>query len=188
MKRFSLQTSAYQVENHNKMADIGTAVHDPSHQPQNSGIAVNLNNITNPFIIIHTLEFVLSLVVLICVAQTNSSEIHPFGYIIAVSVFSMIFAVVWTILMLFGLWPTQQPIKLTRLICGLILSEFYLAAFALCCGVADMVNVPGEASKVKAGFAAGAFFSCLAWLTHATDVGLAWYLHGGIWPKPRPNA
>lgn len=91
--------------------------------------------------------------------------------------------------MLFGLWPTKQPTKLIRLFTGLLMSEFYLAAFVVCCVAADIssrvTNVP---SAVRAGYGAAAFFSFLGWLSHGADVGLAWYLHGGIWPQAKQNS
>lgn len=78
-----------------------------------------------------------------------------------VSVFSVIFAIVWAILMLTGLGPRQQTVETVRLISGLILFELYLAAFALCCSIADLANEGGTSSSIKGGFGAGSFFQLL---------------------------
>lgn len=90
--------------------------------------------------------------------------------------------------MLFGIWPQRQPVKVARLISGLIISEFYLAAFVVCCVAADLaLSLENFSAAVKGGYGAAAFFSSLGLLIHAADVGLAWYFHGGIWPKAKQN-
>lgn len=167
-------------------------------QSQNSANDPSLVNLKNPFTILHGLEFLFSLITLVCVAQTKTAkEITSFGYIIAVAVFSIVFAATWLLLMLFGIWPGGRVVKVIRLIVGFLVSELYLAAFAICCAVADYYNVESVPcgagrfctvpSNIKAGYGAATFFSCLAWLSHAADVGLAWYYHGGILPRALQN-
>lgn len=148
---------------------------------------VDIRNVCNIHGALHIAEIALSVIVIICVS-TGTSTAHSineiqFEFVIAVAVLSILYAVAWLFLMLLNRWPPLERagiFQVTRLILGIIVAQFYMAAFVICCVVAKLAY--GPAQHLFSGFAAGAVFTAVCHLVFYADVFYAWWYHGGIIP------
>lgn len=148
---------------------------------------VDIHNIMNVHGALHITEIIVSIIVIICVSAGSSphhsiNEIQ-FEFVIAVGVLSILYAVVWLCMMLLNRWPPLERtglLQLTRLILGMVVAQFYIAAFVICCVVAKLAY--GPAQHLFSGFAAGAVFTAVNHLVHWADVFYAWWYQGGIIP------
>lgn len=144
-----------------------------SHQPR----ASNLLNIFGAF---HLLEFGVSLITIICVSVTKLRPLNEFGFVLFVAVFAAVYSAIWCLILIFKIWPPGSPaLQYVRLIGGFIVSQFYLAAFTVCCVVSNISGLV-QYESVHASFGAAAFFTSIGWVSMAVDVYLSWWRYGGI--------
>lgn len=177
--------------------------HSPqtSNLPNQSGrplFTINYRNFINLFGLIHAVQFILAIIVIICVATTENSfrYLHEFGYILFIAIIGALYALLWAVVMILGHWPPgTRATQISHLIFGFIMSQFYLTAFACSSTLSEEYGARGYQyfggpadRRIHQGYGAAAFFTALAWLVHLADVFISWYYYGGIWPQIDENS
>jgi len=148
-------------------------------------------NLFNIFGVFHLLEMIVAIATIAGVASAASTgPPNEFGFVLFVGILAAIYSLVWCSTLIFGVWPSSTPlIQYVRLVGGFIMSQFYLAAFAVSCVVASTAHlcsalcVAGVCEFEKAhlfSFGAAAVFTAAGWVLQAVDTFIAWWWYGGI--------
>jgi len=145
-----------------------------SYQPR-------ISNLLNTFGIFHLIEILVAFGTIICMAVTTTNRpINEFGFVIFVGVFAAVYSIIWCIFLVLAVWPPGTPLnQYVRIVGSFIVSQFYLAAFAVCCVVANVVGLY-EYETARTQFGVAAFFTAVGWVVQAADTFMAWWHYGGI--------
>jgi len=156
---------------------------------------LNIRNLFRVFGILFAIEFLSSLIVLICVSVSNTTQMAGFGYLIFVALLGLLHGGVWAVFTVFDFWPHAEVLatQYMKLITTGLISQLCLTSYAVACNMANLSTQTYHwfTYRVEAEYGAAAFFSAIAWIAHTVDLALSWYWYGGVWPlvdRPSPQS
>lgn len=139
-----------------------------------------ISNLLNIFGIFHLIEIIVAIATIICMAVATTRPLNEFAFVIFVGVFATVYSIIWCTMLVLAIWPPGTPLnQYMRLLGGFIMSQFYLAAFAVCCVSANIVDL-FEYKSAQVHFAVAAFFTSVGWVIHVVDTFISWWYYGGI--------
>lgn len=157
----------------------------------NFGFLQRCVNLWNIFGVFHLAEMIVSIATIVSIASaSHTGPPNEFGFILFVGVLAAIYSTIWCSTLVLNIWPPGTPLmQYVHLVGGLIMSQFYLTAFAVCCVTANTVSlcsglcvagVCGFKTHHVPSFAVAAFFTAAGWVLHSVETFISWWWYGGI--------
>lgn len=121
-----------------------TAVEDNhSNGSSFSWKSLKIRNLFREFGILFAIEFLSSLIVLVCVSVSNTTQMAAFGYLIFVGLLGMLHGGIWAVLTVFDFWPNGE----------LPATQYIKRKFCTrTCRKKELYLVPSKAHSISAQF------------------------------------